>query len=42
MGEKIEDMINVLETQIEFIKEKVRYNNLCSSKEINQMTYNKF
>ena len=28
MGETIESMINVLETQIEFLKDKVKYNNL--------------
>lgn len=29
MGETIESMINVLQTQIEFLKDKVKYNDLC-------------
>ena len=36
MGETIESMINVLKSQIEFLKDKVKYNNLCSRGSLDQ------
>lgn len=36
MVETIESMINVLESQIEFLKDKIKYNNLCTRGNLEQ------
>lgn len=37
MEENIETMLNILETKIEIIKDKIRWNNLCLRGSINNL-----